>query len=57
MLTTRVIPTLLLKEWGIVKTVQFDAERYMGCAVTGHSNEFPIPVPIPSNRRTPRIFQ
>ena len=29
----RVIPTLLLKDWGIVKTVGFDAETYIGCPI------------------------
>lgn len=29
----RVIPTLLLKDWGVVKTVGFDAETYIGCPI------------------------
>lgn len=29
----RVIPTLLLKDWGIVKTVGFDDETYIGCPI------------------------
>ena len=31
--TIRVIPTLLLKEWGIVKTVRFREETYIGCPI------------------------
>ncbi|MCH7989500.1 MAG: imidazole glycerol phosphate synthase subunit HisF [Planctomycetes bacterium] len=31
--TIRVIPTLLLKEWGIVKTVRFQEETYIGCPI------------------------
>ena len=33
MLKTRVIPTLLLKDWGIVKTVKFSDETYIGCPI------------------------
>ena len=29
----RVIPTLLLKDWGVVKTVAFDVETYIGCPI------------------------
>jgi cyclase len=29
----RVIPCLLLKEWGIVKTVRFEEETYIGCPI------------------------
>jgi len=32
-LAIRVIPCLLLKEWGIVKTVRFDEETYIGCPI------------------------
>ena len=31
--TIRVIPCLLLKEWGIVKTVRFRDETYIGCPI------------------------
>ncbi len=33
MLSIRVIPTLLLKDWGIVKTVRFGKETYIGCPI------------------------
>lgn len=33
MLSIRVIPTLLLKDWGIVKTVRFNKETYIGCPI------------------------
>ena len=33
MLTNRIIPVLLLKDWGIVKTVRFDKETYIGCPI------------------------
>lgn len=32
-LAVRVIPCLLLKEWGVVKTVKFDTETYIGCPI------------------------
>lgn len=32
-LAVRVIPCLLLKEWGIVKTVRFAEETYIGCPI------------------------
>ena len=32
-LAIRVIPCLLLKEWGIVKTVRFEEETYIGCPI------------------------
>ncbi|HIF31721.1 MAG: AglZ/HisF2 family acetamidino modification protein [Pirellulaceae bacterium] len=32
-LAIRIIPCLLLKEWGIVKTVRFDEETYIGCPI------------------------
>ena len=33
MLTNRIIPVLLLKDWGIVKTVRFKKETYIGCPI------------------------